>query len=378
MNQGKVYWITGLAGAGKTTIGNALYVKLREITDSVVILDGDILKQMVGTLVGYSYEERKQRAKSYSNFCRVLAEQGINVIICTIAMFDSVREWNRNNIENYYEIFIDVPMEILKERNKKALYSDSSNVVGIDVPVELPKNPDICITNDGSISVEDIVKEILLLKNKNRNLYINDTLYWDNYYKQKNNAPIGQSSFAEYVDRYIKTGKKLLDLGCGNGRDSIYFLEKGLEVTGIDASQEAIKKLKSIGNGRFVCGDFICFRTLFQEQYDYCYSRFTLHAINEKQEDELLKNVNDTLPSGGYFFIEARTTNDSIYGEGEAIGKHEYINNGHYRRFIDVNAFKKKIVMTGNFEIVEINESVGWARTKDSDPTLMRCILMKK
>lgn len=378
MNQGKVFWITGLAGAGKTTIGNALYVKLRETTDCVVILDGDILKQIVGTMVGYSYEDRKQRARSYSNFCRVLAEQGINVIICTIAMFDSVREWNRNNIENYIEIFVDVPMEILKERNKKALYSNSSNVVGIDVPVELPKNPDIHLINDGSVSIDDIVKKILLFKSEDKNLYINDTMYWDNYYKQKYNAPIGQSSFAEYVNQYLKAGKKLLDLGCGNGRDSIYFLKEGLQVTGIDASNEAIKKLKNIGNGRFVCGDFICFRTLFQEQYDYCYSRFTLHAINEKQEDELLKNVNDALRVGGRFFIEARTINDSIYGEGKPLGKHEYVNHGHYRRFIDIDAFKKKIILSGNFEIIEINESIGWAKTEDSDPTLMRCILMKK
>ncbi len=377
MKQGKVYWITGLAGAGKTTIGNALYLQLREVMDSVIILDGDILKQIVGSSVGYSYEERKLRAQSYSNLCRVLSEQGITVVICTIAMFDDIREWNRNNISNYIEIFLDVKMEILRERNKKNLYVHSNSVAGVDVVAELPKNPDITIENDGNISVDSIVEQILAFDKKGK-IYIDDTNYWNEYYKKKQNAPNMQSSFAEYVRKYIVPKKKLLDLGCGNGRDSIFFINNGLDVTGIDVSQEAIIKLKGVHKGRFICGDFICFRTLFQEQFDYCYSRFTLHAINEKQEDELLKNVRDALKSDGKFFIEARTVHDDIYGKGENIGMHEYIYNDHYRRFIDIETFKQKILSMGCFEIVEMNESSGWAKMEDSDPVLMRCVLLKK
>ncbi len=377
MYSGRVYWITGLAGAGKTTIGNALYLQLKEMMDNVIILDGDILKQIVGSSVGYSYEERKQRAQSYSNFCRILSEQGITVVICTIAMFDDIRKWNRNNISNYIEIFLDVSMEILRERNKKNLYVCSNCVAGVDVVAELPKNPDMVIENDGNVSVDSIVEQILAFEKKEK-IYIDDTNYWNEYYKKRQNVPNIQSSFAEYVHKYIVSGKKLLDLGCGNGRDSIYFIRNGLNVTGIDASYEAIAKLKGIHNGRFICGDFICFRTLFQEQYDYCYSRFTLHSINEKQEDELLKNVRDALKGGGMFFIEARTIRDEIYGKGKNVGIHEYIYDDHYRRFIDVNNFEQKILSMERFEIIEMNEGFGWAKMGNSDPVLMRCVLLKK
>ena len=68
MEKGILYWITGLSGAGKTTIGNALYYELRETKDNIVILDGDILKKLVGDSLGYTKEDRKKRAYYYSNF----------------------------------------------------------------------------------------------------------------------------------------------------------------------------------------------------------------------------------------------------------------------------------------------------------------------
>ena len=150
MEKGILYWITGLAGSGKTTIGNMLYYEIKKKESNTVILDGDILKNISKEISGYSYEDRKKRARMYSNICKILVDQGINVVICTIAMFDEIREWNRNNIEKYIEVFLDVDIEVLLKRNKKGLYSDNkNNVVGIDVEVEFPKNPDIIIYNDG-------------------------------------------------------------------------------------------------------------------------------------------------------------------------------------------------------------------------------------
>ncbi len=111
------------AGSGKTTIGSQLYYRMRERKGSkVVILDGDVLKGIVGNDTGYSYNDRLSRAKRYSNLCKFLVDQGIDVIICTIAMFDSVRDWNRKYIEKYIEVFLDVPTGILVKRNKKGLW----------------------------------------------------------------------------------------------------------------------------------------------------------------------------------------------------------------------------------------------------------------
>ena len=83
MKKGRVYWITGLPGSGKTTLGTNLYYKLRESNDNIILLDGDILKEFVGDKVGYSSEERLIRARKYSNICKILADQGMWVIICT-------------------------------------------------------------------------------------------------------------------------------------------------------------------------------------------------------------------------------------------------------------------------------------------------------
>lgn len=105
MEKGILYWITGLSGSGKTTIGSSLYYELKKRYSNLVILDGDILKKLTGDSLGYSKEDRLKRAGIYSNFCKILTDQGISVIICTVAMYDSVRQWNRNHIERYVEIF---------------------------------------------------------------------------------------------------------------------------------------------------------------------------------------------------------------------------------------------------------------------------------
>ena len=76
-------------------------------------------------------------------------------------MFHEVRKWNKNNIEKYKEIYIDVSIRILQERNQKNLYKNGNNVVGLDLWVELPDNPDVIVVNDGKLSPEMITSGIL-------------------------------------------------------------------------------------------------------------------------------------------------------------------------------------------------------------------------
>ena len=159
---GRVYWVTGLSGAGKTTIGTALYERLRETKNNVVILDGDKLRDVYGGAFGYSEEERKKCAFCNAKLCHVLAEQGIDVICCTIGMYDSVRDWNRANNEKYTEVYLKVSMETLMKRDKKGRYSShAENLVGLTMKMEEPKAPDVLVHNDGQEHVEDIVERIL-------------------------------------------------------------------------------------------------------------------------------------------------------------------------------------------------------------------------
>jgi len=162
MTKGCVYWITGLAGAGKTTIGSALYKRLKMEHKAVVLLDGDMLREAFDGVFGYTLDERKKCAMSYSRLCKLLSDQGIIVIICTISMFDTVRDWNRENISGYLEIFVNVSNETLIKRNQKGLYTgDEKSVYGVDIQVELPKNPDIVLENDGTVSPDKLIELIL-------------------------------------------------------------------------------------------------------------------------------------------------------------------------------------------------------------------------
>lgn len=380
MKKGTLYWITGLSGAGKTTIGSRLYYELKKKISNLVILDGDILKNIVGDSVGYSKEERLKRARQYSNICKMLTDQGISVIICTIAMYDSIREWNRNNIERYIEVFLKVDREILLKRDRKGLYSKQQDgqimdVAGVDQQVEFPKNPDIVIENDGSKSITECVNEILAYQIKKTDGYNRDTAYWNDYYKKDLPELQEPSDFAQAVFPYLKKGKSMIDLGCGNGRDSIFFAQNEISVTGIDASQEAILRLNKleIPHGSFICDDFVTSKALYQIQYDYLYSRWTLHAISENQETELLKNIVGALRTDGLFFAEMRSINDDLFGKGEKVAENSYIYNGHFRRFINKEVFKKKLQAYG-FEILFLEEGTDFSKTKVSNPTLIRVI----
>lgn len=372
MNSGRVYWITGFSNSGKTTIGNALYYKLKKERDNIVILDGDILKEIAsGTdLAMFELSDRMTRAKRYSQMAKMLSDQGMWVIVCAIAMFDKVREWNRKNIKEYIEIFLDVPTAVLKERNRKGLYTEEK-------AIELPKSPDIVIHNDGNESIRDIVERIMRLNPQNNEDFDRDRQYWNKYYQKIAKYQVEPSDFAKLIEGKLPINSHILELGCGNGRDSLFFLRNGHDVIAIDASDVAIEKLNEITsneeNALFVCDNFVKCKPLYQMKYECIYSRFTLHAITEEQEDELLANVKEALYSGGIFCIEARTIHDEIFGKGIKIAHNTFEYNNHFRRFINVEEFADKLEQFG-FDIIMLEEAQGFSKTKDSNPILMRCI----
>lgn len=384
MKKGILYWITGLSGAGKTTIGNRLYYQMKPKKNDTIILDGDILKKIAGKDLGYGWEERLERAYRYSALCKLLTDQGINVIICTIAMFDEIRDWNRENIENYIEIFLDVELEVLKARNRKELYSKGRrDIAGIDVEVEYPKNPDIIIKNNGEQLIEESVQRILDYQVTPKKRWNRDEEYWNRFYASavsKDESLSSPSLFARTMfQEYMEKDKAVIELGCGNGRDSLWFAKKGLRVTGIDASAVAIKELQSkhlLNNCVFICDDFVTVDSIYQIQYDYCYSRFTLHAINEQQETQILLKAYNMLKKKGYLFIEARSIHDTKFGLGKLVEKNAYICDGHYRRFIDLSELIAKLENIG-FYIVEQKESNQFAPQGGEDTVCIRVVAQK-
>ena len=119
--------------------------------------------------------------------------------------------------------------------------------------------------------------------------------YWNKFYKTK--SITAESTFAKFTFKKIINKKsKLLDIGCGNGRDSYYFNRKGLTVIGIDISQKAIQKnsknkIKNLSFKKFDIG-----KNKIKGKFDVIYCRFFVHTVDELLEDKLIKLISFELP----------------------------------------------------------------------------------
>lgn len=375
---GTVYFFTGLSGAGKTTIGGLFYKRLKVTKPNVVLLDGDEIRKAFGEDVGYTQPERLRWSGRIFRVCKLLSDQGIDVVVCAIAMFESVRLWSRENIPNYKQIYIKVSRDTLLRRNQKGLYTGGKNVVGVDLPFDEPQCPDLVIHNDGERTPLEAVEEI------ERALYpnivenpVDNTAYWNQYYKNRV-CPEGPSPFARYVATLVEPGRDMVELGCGNGRDVVYFAAQGLYVTALDLSREAIVQLQSRGipNARPLCGDFVNSDVHKPDSYDYAYSRFTIHSINRSQEQVLLGNLFRGLRPGGKLFIEVRGVNDPLFGKGKQVERNAFFYDNHYRRFIVLDELVESLERHG-FRVEYAQERTGFAPYGNDDPPVIRVVAAK-
>jgi adenylylsulfate kinase-like enzyme/phosphohistidine swiveling domain-containing protein len=165
-SSGRVFWVTGLSGAGKTTVGRELWSRLRAAGRQVFFLDGDALRAVIAEDLGHTADNRRRSAMRNARLCQLLAEQGADVICATISLFHEVQRWNRENIPGYREIYLRVSIDELRRRDSKGIYAgaqcgDACNVVGIDVPAETPEAPDLVLDNYGALDVATAVDQIL-------------------------------------------------------------------------------------------------------------------------------------------------------------------------------------------------------------------------
>ena len=168
MHVGKVIWITGLSGSGKTTISELIYKKVKSKNLSYVLLDGDKLR---GILVdkndqkSYELSNRIALGLKYAQLCKLISEQNINVIISTISLYNEVFQYLDKNVLNHYKIYLNFSNEILKKRNQKNLYSNfeerkAINVVGLDIVYDIP-NADLTINDELDGQIEKIAQLVI-------------------------------------------------------------------------------------------------------------------------------------------------------------------------------------------------------------------------
>jgi len=152
--RGKVFWITGLSGSGKSTFAQALHARLCAMGLPTVMVDGDVVRDLLLTNSRMDREGRLQVAEFNARLCKFLCLQGLQVVCATISLFHSVQVWNRAEIPNYVEIFLNTPLDLIEKRDPKGLYARAragtiTNVVGIDIPPEWPRLPDFTFSAEG-------------------------------------------------------------------------------------------------------------------------------------------------------------------------------------------------------------------------------------
>lgn len=144
-------WITGLSGAGKTTLAHALHHELITQQQRPIMLDGDRLREAFKLFdLNHSVATRKKLAFCYSRLAHLLSEQDQSVIVSTISMFEDIRQWNRSHNKQYLEIYLDIPKEERIKRSYKNIYEKNIDVVELDEAFEAPLNPDLIFYQEDS------------------------------------------------------------------------------------------------------------------------------------------------------------------------------------------------------------------------------------
>lgn len=155
-----VIWITGLSGAGKTTLAKGIIRNLAENNNKTpILIDGDDIRQVLNSSKTnqsqFGRNERIELAFKYSRLSKLFSEQGHLVIVATISLFQEIHEWNKHNISDYFEIYLKVSLDILRERDTKNIYKmfdagTIKNVSGLDLDIDEPKKPDLVLDSEST------------------------------------------------------------------------------------------------------------------------------------------------------------------------------------------------------------------------------------
>lgn len=167
LHNGLAVWFTGLSGAGKSTICDGVEKELREQGYRVEVLDGDIVREGLTKDLGFSKEDRDTNIRRIGFVTKLLARNGVVVLVPVISPYRSIRDEVRAQIDNFAEVYVSTPLAVCEDRDVKGLYKKArageiKQFTGIDDPYEPPLNPELeCKTHETSL--EGCVKQVIEL-----------------------------------------------------------------------------------------------------------------------------------------------------------------------------------------------------------------------
>jgi adenylyl-sulfate kinase len=166
LGQGFTIWLTGLSGAGKTTLAHLLEKTLRSAGHKVEVLDGDVIRTHLCKDLGFSKEDRDTNIRRIGWVCELLNRNGVVAVAAAISPYRAVRDEMRTKIAHFIEVYLECPLSVLVERDLKGLYKralagEISNFTGISDPYEPPLSPEVVCHTDGRETPEQSAAKVL-------------------------------------------------------------------------------------------------------------------------------------------------------------------------------------------------------------------------
>ncbi|NES96237.1 MAG: adenylyl-sulfate kinase [Desertifilum sp. SIO1I2] len=162
-SSGVTLWFTGLSGAGKTTLSQAVAEVLRLNGYRIEVLDGDIVRKNLSKGLGFSKSDRDENIRRIGFVAHLLSRNGVIVLVSAISPYQNIRDEVRDRIGNFVEIYVNAPLDVCEARDVKGLYKraragEIQGFTGIDDPYEVPVNPEIECRTDRETVAESVAK----------------------------------------------------------------------------------------------------------------------------------------------------------------------------------------------------------------------------
>ena len=167
-----IIWITGLSGAGKTTLARALYKSIKKKSPNILWIDGDNIKKIIPANGKRDQKSRIERYKKMIPIVKFFYDQKINVIISTLYFNNFMFQNNKKIFKNYFQIYLKADIKHLIKRDCRKIYSKNMNkkkpfLVGVDIKWNEPKKSNLVIENSFNKKINTIKKKVLIkLNNK--------------------------------------------------------------------------------------------------------------------------------------------------------------------------------------------------------------------